>query len=104
MHPSCQTYGTTWRCFSCGAGGTVIDLGTLDGYRSSEAFGINSAGQVVGRADEPTTAGAPDHAFLYTDGVGIQDLNALIPAGSGWVLTEARAINDTGFIAEIAAD
>jgi probable HAF family extracellular repeat protein len=37
------------------------------------------------------------HAFLYQDG-GMTDLNGLIPAGSGWVLSEALAINETGEI------
>jgi hypothetical protein len=26
-HPSCQVSSTKWRCWSCGAGGTIIDLG-----------------------------------------------------------------------------
>ena len=37
------------------------------------------------------------HAFLYREG-RMQDLNDLIPSGSGWVLEEARAINDRGQI------
>jgi hypothetical protein len=28
-HPSCKAYGPRWKCFACGAGGTVIDLGEL---------------------------------------------------------------------------
>jgi hypothetical protein len=27
VHPSAKCYGTRWHCFSCGAGGTIIDLG-----------------------------------------------------------------------------
>ena len=37
------------------------------------------------------------HAFVYSAG-RMQDLNALIPAHSGWVLTEATSINDAGRI------
>ena len=35
--------------------------------------------------------------MLYEKGVLI-DLNSLIPASSGWVLTEARGINESGQI------
>lgn len=35
------------------------------------------------------------HAFVYTGGK-MQDLNKLIPAHSGWVLTQALGINDSG--------
>ena len=37
------------------------------------------------------------HGFLYTAGV-MYDLNNLIPAGSGWELTYASALNDAGQI------
>jgi len=37
------------------------------------------------------------HAFLWSGG-SMKDLNDLIPAGSGWVLTEATGINDSGQI------
>lgn len=54
------------------------------------AYGINSAGQVVGR-----TTGA--RAFLWQNGVTI-DLNSLIPSNSGWLLQSAGAINERGQI------
>ncbi len=73
--------------------GTMHDLGTLGGAYSL-AYGINEAGQVVGRADLPNTA---FHAFLYSNGT-MHDLNSLLPVGSGWVLFEARAINNAGAI------
>jgi len=71
----------------------MSDLGTLGGS-SSRAAAINAAGQVVGSAD--TAAGA-GHAFLYTGGT-MNDLNSLIPAGSGWELQGAAGINDAGQI------
>jgi probable HAF family extracellular repeat protein len=37
------------------------------------------------------------HAFLWENGV-MQDLNDLIPEGTGWTLTAARMINDDGLI------
>ncbi len=60
------------------------DLGTLPGSGSaSEAYGINTAGQVVGWSDTATSGDPIPHAFLYSDGV-MHDLNNLVqnlPAG-----------------------
>ena len=74
--------------------GKILDLGTLAGGSQSLAFGINDAGEIVGAAD---TSARVLHAFLYSKGM-MQDLNDLIPTSSGWVLTEARSINETGQI------
>jgi probable HAF family extracellular repeat protein len=68
--------------------GGMTDLGTLGGD-FSWAYGINNHGQVVGG----TGAGA----FLYSEGVMV-DLNTLVASGSGWNLTYAQAINDSGEI------
>lgn len=38
------------------------------------------------------------HAFVFTTSYGMQDLNHLIATGSGWILMDARAINDRGQI------
>ena len=37
-------------------------------------------------------------AMVWTPSGGMQDLNSLIPANSGWVLINANAINNTGQI------
>ncbi len=80
-------------------GSAMIDLGTLGGA-DSQAFAINDNGQVVGRSD---TGEIQDdgltafHAFLYDSGT-MYDLNDLIPADAGWLLREARDINDAGAI------
>ncbi len=76
------------------AGGAMQDLGTLDGG-SSYAYGINDSGAVVGYSwseyeNDP-------RAFIYSGGV-MQDLNSLLPAGSGWQLLEAYGINASGEI------
>jgi probable HAF family extracellular repeat protein len=76
------------------AGGSMHDLGTLGGT-GSFAYGINDSGLVVGWAS--TASGGP-HAFVH-DGAAMHDLNDLIPPGSGWVLTEATAVNAQGEIA-----
>lgn len=71
--------------------GAMQDLGTL-GAPASRAYGINDAGQVIGVLLTPTPG-----AFLWENGQ-LKDLNNLIPANSGWVLYEARAINKRGQI------
>lgn len=76
-------------------GGALLDLGTLGGL-SSIAEGINSAGSTVGYSyigDNSTL-----HAFLYTNTEGLRDLNSLLVASNGWVLMDARSINDYGEI------
>lgn len=74
--------------------GTMLDLDPM-GLDASRAYGINSAGEVVGDVDD---ARGGVRAFHF-DGRVMRDLNTLIPAGSGWILTAAYAINDRGQIA-----
>jgi probable HAF family extracellular repeat protein len=69
--------------------GGMHDLGAPGA--SSFATGINAFGQVVGYS-------LPGPAFLWTEEAGIQDLNSLIPADSGWFLQYAFAINLWGQI------
>ncbi len=79
--------------------GTFTDLGILPGGMESESRGVNDKGQVVGWS--AVTQSVPlSHAFLYADGK-LVDLNACIPAHSGWVLRSAEAINDLGQITGI---
>ncbi|SHL74286.1 PEP-CTERM protein-sorting domain-containing protein [Nitrosospira sp. Nsp11] len=70
----------------------MADLGTLGGY-SSEASGINAAGQVVGYSLAPVQSDAfRTHAFITgSDGVGMTDLGSL---GEG--ASYAFSINDAG--------
>jgi probable HAF family extracellular repeat protein len=73
----------------------LVDLGHLGGGESA-AFGINSAGWIVGWS---TLADFSQAAFLF-DGTSMLDLNALIDSsGAGWLLTDALAINRAGQIA-----
>ena len=84
--------------------GTLTDLGVLDMTvpDDSIALDINNHGQVVGRAAvavDPERYGY--HGFLWT-GAGLVDLNTLIDPASGWVITDASAINDASQIAATA--
>jgi len=73
--------------------GTVTaraDLGTLDGS-TSVAYGVNASSLVVG------TSGG--RAFLWRAGSPLIDLNLIISPATGWLLEQAWAISDSGFIA-----
>jgi probable HAF family extracellular repeat protein len=76
--------------------GSILDLGVLPTDAFSYAYGINNAGQVVGESGH---LGDFDHAFVWSSSSGMQELNNLIPANTGWLLVSARAINDSGQIA-----
>jgi probable HAF family extracellular repeat protein len=77
--------------------GAMKDLGTLGGANSA-GLAINSGGQVVGYS---LTANSAQHAFVYSKSV-MKDLNSLIEPGGALIqhvtLTEATAINDSGWI------
>lgn len=74
-------------------GVTLNDMGTFGGT-NSQAYCINTFSNIVGTAD---TTNGMSHAFLYSGGM-MRDLNDLIPTNSGWMLMEARGINDTNQI------
>ena len=80
--------------------GVRTDLGSLSPTREyNDAIGINNQGHIVGTS---ATRGLPfatndERAFIYRNGV-MQDLNDLIPAGSGWILNVAKDINSGGQI------
>jgi probable HAF family extracellular repeat protein len=76
--------------------GAMTDLGTVAGNDCSEAFGINSKGQVVG-ASLPCSVSAIPHAFLWEDD-DIIDLNVFAPPASGLVIGDTEQINDGGEI------
>lgn len=74
------------------ASGAGTQLGGLGGL-SSSAHDVNNGGVVVGTA---TVADGTAHAFIHQNGT-TRDLNQLI-ADSGWILADARAINERGQI------
>ena len=82
--------------------GTMTDLGAYnidtipDAINNSGVF----VGQTYGEASNGTTF---TDAFIYTGGK-FEDLNTLIPAGSGYVLTNASGINSSGQIIAQGSD
>ena len=82
--------------FDSTGSGNNIDLGTLGGDES-RAYSINDNGQVVGWAED---ASGDTHATLFDptgDGNNI-NLNGLIDPASGWELSLAIDINNSGQI------
>ncbi|HEX8369860.1 MAG TPA: Ig-like domain-containing protein, partial [Pyrinomonadaceae bacterium] len=74
--------------------GQLRDINDFNAPQSF-AYDINDAGLIVGNINL-TTFGDP-RAFVH-DGTTMRNLNSLIPQNSGWVLQEARAINNNGQI------
>lgn len=85
-----QTQLETRVAFLRTAAERTIYLPALPNAKQSEALGINSAAQVVGVSG--------NRAFVWSAAAGIADLNDLIPAGTGWSLIRANAINENGAI------
>jgi probable HAF family extracellular repeat protein len=80
------------------SGGVRQDLGTLkQEHTFSSANALNNVGQIVGVSSNSSFSSADQRAFIYSNGA-MQDLNLMIPAGSGWVLKIATDINDAGQI------
>ncbi len=73
---------------------TATDLKALPGDFFSQAFAINSHGQVVGVSFGGLNGA---HAFLYENGV-LTDLNDILGTGNGDVFLSAQDINDAGQI------
>jgi hypothetical protein len=85
--------------------GGMHDLGTLSGDASSAASKINLFGAVIGSSGSTVyywneSANKPfevvGHPFIWTRERGMQDLNTLIPANSGWILQSVAGINLLG--------
>jgi probable HAF family extracellular repeat protein len=71
---------------------SMTDLQSFGG--SSDALGINDAGDIVGSAFDLNNV---EHAFLYSGGV-MTDLNSLVQCPTGRYLRMARDINNNGAI------
>ncbi|WP_339907214.1 hypothetical protein [Symmachiella dynata] len=68
----------------------------VPGNSGNYVRGINNAGVAVGRTNNADAT--IYYAFRYSIGGGMDNLNSEIDPNSGWDLTEARGINDSGQI------
>jgi hypothetical protein len=91
------------------SGTAATELGNLgtdaSGKTLAEARDINAAGAVVGWAQKYNASGTyvGNRAVYWDlDGTAV-NLNSLIDHASGWTLTSAYAISDTGWIAGIGS-
>jgi probable HAF family extracellular repeat protein len=76
--------------------GQAIDLGSVDGRVYSDAYGLNSQGDVVGDASLFISDPASTFAFVYSGGQ-MYDLTSRVTT-PGWFIRHASAINDLGQI------
>jgi probable HAF family extracellular repeat protein len=86
---------SNWHAVLWDTSDNIQDLGTFPGGTYSIAFAVNDSSVVVGYGNLSNNAA---HAMVWTSTTGMQDLNSLIPAHSGWVLINANAINNLGQI------
>ena len=84
-----------WHAVLWNTSNKIQDLGTIPGGTYSVAFGINDSSVVVGYGNIWNNAA---HAMIWTSTGGMQDLNSLISASTGWVLINANSINNAGQI------
>jgi hypothetical protein len=73
-------------------------LPVLSGTTAVEVLAMNAGGQIVGSSQ----VNGKQVAVLWKDGK-VQNLNDLIPSGSGLVLARATGINDSGMIVGTAS-
>ena len=85
-------------------GTSTTNLGSLVANAGTTGRGVNTSGTVVGEAQMIPYSGTLYHAFVYSGGV-MSDLNNLLTGsldsilgGSGWYLSSAQAISNTGVI------
>ena len=79
------------QAFLWSSGGSMQWLGTLGGTLSA-ATGVNTSREVVGMS---YTAASLQHAFLWTDNGGMQDLTPSLTSAGG---ATATGINDSGAV------
>lgn len=88
-----QFRGFVWQ-----AGQGMVDIGTLTATSTQTAgMDINTNGDIVGYST--TAGGGAKRAIIRKNGSTVpSDLNGQILTGTGWVLSEASGINDSGQI------
>jgi probable HAF family extracellular repeat protein len=77
------------------AGGVMTKIPPIEGDNILIPSAVNLAGQVVGTSSKDFLT---SRGFIFSNGT-VMDLNALIPLGTGWHISQAVAINNRGQIA-----
>jgi len=90
-----STSGSNFFTVAWDPSGHIHNLGTLPGGSTSGGYDINDSNQIVGFSSTATSA---SDAMIWTQKGGMKDLNSLIPPNSGWVLTLATWVNNSGQI------
>lgn len=91
---------------------TITDIGIFPKYQKEPGTvgrAVNDSGQVIGESSDDYDAnssggvsmGEHERSALFSQNGAFTDLSTQIPAGSGWKLEGADAINDRGQIAGI---
>lgn len=97
---SSNTGDTQHRGFIWQAGQGMTDLGALTPTSTyTGGLDINANGEVVGFST--TAGGAAKRAIIRKVDAPLADLNGQILPNTGWILTEARSINNAGQITGI---
>jgi probable HAF family extracellular repeat protein len=74
------------------------DLGSVYSGTMSEVRGMNASNQIVGLSYVGSSGVNDRRAVLFNLNGTVTNLNDWLPAGSGWTLNVASAINDSGWI------
>lgn len=82
-----------WVRYTDGAGWQYL---LTNAGKANTPWKLNDFAQVVGETHQDS--GALHRAAIYTDGIGIQDLNQLVDPAEGWLLRAAFDINERGQI------
>lgn len=91
---------TQFRGFIWQSGQSMVDIGALTATSTHTAgLDINNKSDIVGYSS--TAGGVSKRAIVRKNGAALTDLNGLILPNTGWVLSEARSINDAGQIVGI---
>ena len=97
---SADVGGNVYHAYRKPAGGAMQDLGLMEaGSFQSWAFDVNESGVIVGRCE--TSQGL--RGFVRS-GSALEDLNDLIDPALGITIEEARAVNESGWIAANGVD
>lgn len=77
---------------------TLRQLGSLGGYTTGGAHGLNNQGTVVGTCARPSPVGWEQTGFVWTHSTGMLELTSRLIGAPGWRVLDAWDVNDNGQI------